>query len=789
MDTAQSTQRDTRPLSGGAEFAANIGGYSGAPTLGEFAFLMENHTESWSTPEAQTDADELAAAFAELERKLAESEDETSARLGVKSAAEVVDEARLQDSRITELLNQSLGERRGSRPWSAKAFTSTDNRPASALPRSSISRPASAPAHVTRPASAPPRQLAGRPASAASSATSSAGASSGTPKDVVTIRAAKAGRWREVDDAIADGHHPLGPWLLEACDAECVDIDEAEAVVAFVRRLLAASSTPAAVVAWENGHGHAALHVLAMRGGSASPSVGLLLASVAAVVIQYGADTNKPDPQGFAPLHLLVLAASNAVGPASRSQGPNPSSPVGSAGVAEWRTPQQLAHALLDGGANWLQPDASGRTAFDLAEAGGVGSAGLAALLRRAEALRQLQYRGGNENTALGKTVEVNEEGSDSEQSEAEYGDADGKHDCSDTSSFADEAGHRSEHAASVVNRRRPRSGGIVARSRGDTSDGALKAEQLLNRPASAPPRAPNRRPQSAPPVDRAGPRDTLLQSVSGSWPDRNASTSEEEKDEGGEGQEDDDDDDVLPPHAEHGHTGTDSSEEEYDQHRPMELRRPTSAASTRTANSSDDNSSSLTPSRPSSALVGAQRRQQQQSRPWSATPAFPRGGARDQVEQVSRVQNALERRKLETRVLAVEGEVVEMRNDLSRVKAALHEMRTDFHQLTLVVQQLVDSAPRAPKPVPTVSKILPEGEERMAWAYGVVGGEEVDELRDEVDTLAEDGPAAGLGLSGPAHRDFADDEPAGKGVPRAAPKQPPPFHGQTHRTTTLGLV
>ena len=26
------------------EFAANIGGYPGAPTLGEFAFLIENHT-------------------------------------------------------------------------------------------------------------------------------------------------------------------------------------------------------------------------------------------------------------------------------------------------------------------------------------------------------------------------------------------------------------------------------------------------------------------------------------------------------------------------------------------------------------------------------------------------------------------------------------------------------------------------------------------------------------------------------------------------------------------------
>ena len=79
-----------------------------------------------------------------------------------------------------------------------------------------------------------------------------------------------------------------------------------------------------------------------------------------------------------------------------------------------------------------------------------------------------------------------------------------------------------------------------------------------------------------------------------------------------------------------------------------------------------------------------------------------------------------------------------------------------------------------------------------MAWAYGVVGGEdgsEVGELHDEVDKLANDGPAAGLGLSGPAHRVLADDQPIDKGVPRATPKQPPPFHGQTHRSTTLGLV
>ena len=721
------------------------------------------------------DADELAAAFAELERKLAESEDQTSARLGVKSAAEVVDEARLQDGRITELLNQSLGERRGSRPWSAKTssehvFSATGDRPASAFPRSSTSRPASAPAHpVTRPASAPPRQLARRPESASSSAASSTAASSGTPKDVVTISAAKAGRWREVDDAIADGHHPLGPWLLEACDAECADIDEAEAVVAFVRRLLAASPTPATVVAWEDGHGHAALHVLAMRGGSASPAVGLLLASVAAVVIQHGADANKPDPQGFAPLHLLVLAASNAIGPASRSQGPKPSSPVGSAGVAEWRTPQQLAHALLDGGANWLQPDPSGRTAFDLAEAGGVGSAGLAALLRRAEALRQLQYRGGG---TLGKTVEVNEEGSDSEQSEAEHTD--------------EVERERTDDSAAVVKQRRPQSGS-AARSQPE-ADGhqvsAVKSERSLSRPASAPPRATNQRPLSAPPVDRT--KAGALYSVEDDCPDGESNAGGEDYKE-----PEDDEEDVLPPREEDDHSGTDSSEEEYDSHRPMELRRPTSAASSRTATSSDS-----TPSRPNSALASMQlqqqQQQQQQSRPWSATPAFPHGGTRNQEEQISRVHSALGTRKLETRVLAVEGEVVEMRNELSRVKATLHEMRTDFHQLTLVVQQLVDSAPRPPEPVHTVSRVLPEGEERMAWAYGVVGGEdgsEVGKLHEEVNALAENGPAAGLGISGPAHRELADDQPATKGVPKATPKQPPPFHGQRHRSTTLGLV
>ena len=130
------------------------------------------------------------------------------------------------------------------------------------------------------------------------------------------------------------------------------------------------------------------------------------------------------------------------------------------------------------------------------------------------------------------------------------------------------------------------------------------------------------------------------------------------------------------------------------------------------------------------------------------------------------------------------------MRDEMSRVQATLHEMRTDFHQLTLVVQQLVHAQPPPPKPVHTVSKVLPEGEERMAWAYGVDGGEEggVGELRGEVDELAEGGPAAGLGLTGPAHREYAAEQ-AGQGVPRAEPKPPQEFHGQTLRSTTLGLV
>ena len=55
-----------------------------------------------------------------------------------------------------------------------------------------------------------------------------------------------------------------------------------------------------------------------------------------------------------------------------------------------------MRQALLDGGADWNQRDSSGRTAFELAEAGGVGCKGLAALLRRTEALRQLQHSGGH---------------------------------------------------------------------------------------------------------------------------------------------------------------------------------------------------------------------------------------------------------------------------------------------------------------------------------------------------------------------------------------------------------
>jgi len=268
---------------------------------------------AWSTPEAKADVDSLHEIMSSLEGRLAESEGETAARLGVKSAAEVVDDARVQDSRITELLETSLG-RRGSRPWSASA---SSQRRLPARPQSGrtppSARPASAPGRAAaRPASAPPLRLAsaGRPVSAAPSAASSAGASSGTPLDVVTIEAAKAGRWTEVDDAIADGTHPAGPWLLEACEAEAANIDEAEAIVAFARRLLGASPDAGGTVAWQNERGHAALHVLSCRAGSANPSVGLLLASLAGVVIGHGADVSATDVNGYAPLHLLALAAS-----------------------------------------------------------------------------------------------------------------------------------------------------------------------------------------------------------------------------------------------------------------------------------------------------------------------------------------------------------------------------------------------------------------------------------------------------------------------------------------------
>ena len=114
----------------------------------------------------------------------------------------------------------------------------------------------------------------------------------------------------QLDDAIADGTHPAGPWLLEACEAEAANIDEAEAIVAFARRLLGASPDAGGTVAWQNERGHAALHVLSCRAGSANPSVGLLLASLAGVVIGHGADVSATDVNGYAPLHLLALAAS-----------------------------------------------------------------------------------------------------------------------------------------------------------------------------------------------------------------------------------------------------------------------------------------------------------------------------------------------------------------------------------------------------------------------------------------------------------------------------------------------
>jgi len=149
-------------------------------------------------------------------------------------------------------------------------------------------------------------------------------------------------------------------------------------------------------------------------------------------------------------------------------------------------------------------------------------------------------------------------------------------------------------------------------------------------------------------------------------------------------------------------------------------------------------------------------------------------------------MRKALGQRKLTTRVLAVEGELVAMRNEMAGVQATLHEMRTDFHQLSLAVQQLVHAQPPPPKPTHLVSSVLPEGEERMAWAYGVVGHDGVKGISGDVDELAEGGPGAGLGLAGPAHREFSSQPEV---VPRSQPKPPAEFHGQSHRSTTIGLV
>ena len=68
---------------------------------------------------------------------------------------------------------------------------------------------------------------------------------------------------------------------------------------------------------------------------------------------------------------------------ASRSRGGGP----------PWRTPEQLAHAFLDIGANPEQPAgeaAGGRTALLIAEQGGAGAVGLSQMLRRTAAVRQL---------------------------------------------------------------------------------------------------------------------------------------------------------------------------------------------------------------------------------------------------------------------------------------------------------------------------------------------------------------------------------------------------------------
>ena len=153
----------------------------------------------------------------------------------------------------------------------------------------------------------------------------------------------------------------------------------------------------------------------------------------------------------------------------------------------------------------------------------------------------------------------------------------------------------------------------------------------------------------------------------------------------------------------------------------------------------------------------------------------------------------ALDSRKLSTRVLAVEGEVLAMRAEMGAVQHTLHNMATDFSQLAAVVQRLIDvtGLDQPPPPPPHNADSLPEGESRMAWAYSVVGEQDRSKIEGDLTTLASDGPAAGLGLPAAAHRELAaqatlDSFEANRGVPRAEARRP--HHNFGHRSTTLGL-
>ena len=426
-----------------------------------------------------------------------------------------------------------------------------------------------------------------------------------------------------------------------------------------------------------------------------------------------------------------------------------------------------------------------------------MGCKGLAALLRRTEALRQLQHSGGHV---------IEEKDEDEEEDDDDDGSSD-----NDGSGSGSESGTESAGSAEAGDRRRKREG-RPASAPPRASDLRRRGGSAQRRRGAGPAEAAMRESDMAQPVqasahddgkgdgnggDLSGApgaqeegmlmlrRPTSAGATLGSWDMQRGDDDGDPDDPQDQQKEDDDDDSILPPMDSDEDDGDDEDDEDslpmLRGHRRSMGDTPSSAGSGRPSSSS-----SGVHSRPPS---GASQTPATKGRPWSAAGS----PSRPPADQAARMRAALDSRKLSTRVLAVEGEVLAMRAEMGAVQHTLHNMATDFSQLAAVVQRLIDvtGLDQPPPPPPHNADSLPEGESRMAWAYSVVGEQDRSKIEGDLTTLASDGPAAGLGLPAAAHRELAaqatlDSFEANRGVPRAEARRP--HHNFGHRSTTLGL-